>query len=102
MAPFEIYKDPTGEYRFRIMGSKGQVIMTSEAFKTRNDCELAIESLKRNRPNIQMILERARELMSELTPMRFELKPNYSIRLDEDFVAEKTVDGKILVYEVVK
>jgi hypothetical protein len=47
------------------------------------------------------MLNKARKLMSELPPTKFELKPGQSVKLEESLIAKKTADGKI-VLEVVE
>lgn len=46
-------------------------------------------------------LEKARELMRKLTPIKIELKEGTIKKLDRDLIAEKTTNGKIILYEVV-
>lgn len=45
---FEIYKDKTGEFRFRLKAFNGQTILTSEGYKDKTGCINGIESTKRN------------------------------------------------------
>lgn len=49
----------------------------------------------------EFMLNKARKLMSELPPTRFELKPGQFVKLEESLIAKKTADGKI-VLEVVE
>jgi hypothetical protein len=49
----------------------------------------------------EFMLNKARKLMSELPPTRFELKLGQSVKLEESLIAKKTADGKI-VLEVVE
>jgi hypothetical protein len=49
----------------------------------------------------EFMLNKARKLMSELPPTKFELKPGQSVKLEESLIAKKTADGKI-VLEVVE
>ena len=48
MAKFEVYKDSTGEFRFRLKASNGQVIATGESYKTKAGVLNGIASIKRN------------------------------------------------------
>ncbi|NMC59193.1 MAG: YegP family protein [Candidatus Methanofastidiosa archaeon] len=48
LGKFEVYKDKSGEYRFRLKAGNGQVIATSEGYKTKTSCMNGIESLKKN------------------------------------------------------
>ena len=45
---FEIYKDKSGAYRFRLKSRNGQVIATGEAYSTKAACENGIESIRKN------------------------------------------------------
>ena len=54
---FEIYLDKSGEYRFRLKATNGQVIATSEGYKTKDSCENGIESVKKNAPEAEIVKE---------------------------------------------
>ena len=45
---FEIYTDKKGETRFRLKAKNGQVIASSEGYKTKKACENGIESVRKN------------------------------------------------------
>lgn len=45
---FEIYKDNAGECRFRLKATNGQIIATSEGYKTMESCKNGIASVKKN------------------------------------------------------
>ena len=47
---FEVYTDKAGEFRFRLKATNGQVIATSEGYKTKASCLNGIESVKKNAP----------------------------------------------------
>lgn len=47
---FEIYKDKAGEFRFRLKAKNGEIIATSEGYKTMDSCKNGIESVKKNAP----------------------------------------------------
>jgi hypothetical protein len=47
-------------------------------------------------------LTKVRELMDKLRPSKVKLKRGTIKRLDENLIAEKTHDGKIILYEVVR
>lgn len=50
-AKFELYKDPKGEFRWRLVASNGQTIATGgEGYKTKENCKAGIESVKKNAP----------------------------------------------------
>ncbi len=48
MAKFEIYKDPKGEFRFRLKASNGQDILASEGYTAMAGCTNGIESVRKN------------------------------------------------------
>lgn len=47
---FEIYKDKAGEFRFRLKAKNGEIIATSEGYKSMDSCKNGIESVKKNAP----------------------------------------------------
>ena len=47
---FEMYEDKAGEFRFRLKATNGEIIGTSEGYKTKANCENGIESVKKNAP----------------------------------------------------
>ena len=51
---FELYADKSGEFRFRLKAKNGQIIATSEAYKTKASCENGIESVKKNAPDAEV------------------------------------------------
>lgn len=52
---FEIYKDKKGEFRFRLIAANGQVIATSQGYKTKASCKNGINSVKKNAPNTDIV-----------------------------------------------
>lgn len=48
---FEVYKDKAGEFRFRLKAKNGEIIATSEGYKTMDSCKNGIESVKKNAPD---------------------------------------------------
>ncbi|MDO1500492.1 YegP family protein [Winogradskyella maritima] len=48
MAKFEMYKDASGQFRFRLKAGNGQNILSSEAYTSKAECENGIESVKKN------------------------------------------------------
>lgn len=54
---FEIYADNAGQYRFRLKATNGQVIATSEGYKTKKNCENGVESVKKNAVDAQIVEE---------------------------------------------
>ena len=51
---FELYADKSGEFRFRLKAKNGQIIATSESYKTKASCENGIESVKKNAPDAEV------------------------------------------------
>ena len=45
---FEVYKDKAGEFRFRLKASNGEIIATSEGYKSKAGCKNGIESVRKN------------------------------------------------------
>ena len=46
---FELYKDKSGEFRFRLKAGNGEIIATSsESYKTKAAAQNGIDSVKRN------------------------------------------------------
>jgi uncharacterized protein YegP (UPF0339 family) len=51
---FEMYTDKSGEFRFRLKARNGEIIATSEGYKTKASCENGIESVKKNAPEAEI------------------------------------------------
>ena len=51
---YEIYKDKAGEFRFRLKAKNGQIIATSEGYKTMDSCKNGIESVKQKAPEAEI------------------------------------------------
>jgi len=47
---FEVYADKAGEFRFRLKARNGEIIATSEGYKSKASCLNGIESVKKNAP----------------------------------------------------
>lgn len=45
---FEIYKTASGDHRFRLKAANGEVILTSQNYKSRSGCMNGIKSVKKN------------------------------------------------------
>ena len=54
-AKFEVYKDKSGQFRFRLKASNGQVIATGEAYTTKSACLNGVESIKKNAPKAKVV-----------------------------------------------
>jgi uncharacterized protein YegP (UPF0339 family) len=49
-AKFEVYKDTSGKFRFRLKAANNEVIATGEAYSTKAACMNGVESVKKNAP----------------------------------------------------
>ena len=47
---FEVYQAKAGEFRFRLKAKNGEIIATSEGYKSMDSCKNGIESVKKNAP----------------------------------------------------
>ena len=54
-AKFEIYKDKKGDFRFRLIAANGQVIATSQGYKSKASCMKGIESVKKTAPKTGIV-----------------------------------------------
>lgn len=45
---FEVFKDKAGKFRYRLKAGNGQVILTGEAYNSKNACLEGIDSVKKN------------------------------------------------------
>ena len=52
---FEVYTDKSGEYRFRLKATNGEVIAVSEGYKSKASCLNGIESVKKNAPDAKVV-----------------------------------------------
>ncbi len=50
MHRFEIYKDKKGETRFRFRAGNGEIMFSSEGYKSKSSAVKAVESIKKNAP----------------------------------------------------
>lgn len=53
-AQFEIFKDESGQFRFRLRAANNQIILASEAYTTKAACTNGIESVKQNAPEAEV------------------------------------------------
>ena len=49
-AKFEVYKDSSGQFRFRLRSANNEIIAVSEAYTGKASCMNGIESVKTNAP----------------------------------------------------
>jgi len=47
---FEVYKDKSGKFRFRLVAPNGETIASSEGYNEKSSCMNGIESVKKNAP----------------------------------------------------
>ena len=47
-AKFEVFKDASEQFRFRLVAPNGEIIASSEAYTTKDSCMNGIESVKTN------------------------------------------------------
>ena len=52
---FEIFKDKSGEFRFRLKAGNGEIIATGESYKAKAGCMNGIESIKKNAPDAEIV-----------------------------------------------
>ena len=52
---FELYEDKAGEFRFRLKARNGEIIATSEGYKSKAGCLNGIESVKKNAPEAEVV-----------------------------------------------
>ncbi|EJB05609.1 hypothetical protein Rleg9DRAFT_4496 [Rhizobium leguminosarum bv. trifolii WSM597] len=55
MYKFEVYKDKSGEFRFRFKASNGETMFLSEGYKAKASAMSAIESIKKNTPSADVV-----------------------------------------------
>lgn len=49
-AKFEVYKDASGQFRFRLKAANNEIIATGESYTTKDACMNGIQSIKTNAP----------------------------------------------------
>ena len=54
---FEVYLDKAGEYRFRLKARNGEIIAVGEGYKALSGCLNGIDSIKRNAPDAEIVVE---------------------------------------------
>ena len=53
-AQFELYKDKSGGFRFRLKAGNGQVIATGESYESKAAALNGIESVRKNAPTAEL------------------------------------------------
>jgi hypothetical protein len=56
-AKFEVYKDASGQFRFRLRAANNEIIAVSEAYTTKAACMNGIDSVKTNAPIAEIMDE---------------------------------------------
>jgi len=51
---FEIFKDASGQFRWRLRAPNGEPIASGEAYTTKTACEDGIKSVQNNAPNAKI------------------------------------------------
>ena len=54
---FEVYQDKAGEFRFRLKARNGEPIGKSEGYKSKDSCLNGIDSVGRNAPEGEVVVE---------------------------------------------
>ncbi len=44
---FQVYRDAAGKYRFRLRALNNEIVLTGEAYETKQNCENGIQAIKR-------------------------------------------------------
>ncbi|MCT1476637.1 YegP family protein [Microbacterium sp. p3-SID336] len=52
---FELYRGPSGQYRFRLKAGNGEIIATSEGYSSKSAALNGIESVQRNAPGAEVV-----------------------------------------------
>jgi uncharacterized protein YegP (UPF0339 family) len=54
---FEVYKDKSDKYRFRLKAANGEIIASSEAYESKAACMNGIASVQKNAPTANIVEE---------------------------------------------
>ncbi len=65
---FEIRKDSAGKFRFNLIAANGEIIVSSEAYETKEACKNGIQSVKRDAPTAETVDE---SLLSSVSPLQY-------------------------------
>ncbi len=52
---FEVYKDQTGQHRFRLKASNGEIIASGEAYTSKEACMKGIKSIRKDAPKAKIV-----------------------------------------------
>ena len=56
---FEIYVDKANEFRFRLKAKNGEIIATSEGYKTMDSCKNGVDSVRKNSEDASVVMSEA-------------------------------------------
>jgi uncharacterized protein YegP (UPF0339 family) len=62
---YEVYKDKSGGFRFRLKASNGEVIASSQSYKTKASAMNGVESVRKNAASPVVDLTETAETASE-------------------------------------
>jgi uncharacterized protein YegP (UPF0339 family) len=90
---FEVYKDKSGEYRFRLKASNGETVLSSEGYKAKGGAMNGVESVKENSKQA----ERFESYTDKAGKYRFRLKAgnNQIIGTSEGYESEASCKAGI-------
>ena len=54
---FELYEAKAGAFRFRLTARNGEKILASEGYKAKASCKNGIESVRKNAPEAEVVVE---------------------------------------------
>ena len=54
---FEVFTNKAGEFRFNLKAKNGEIIASSEGYKTKASCLNGVESVKKNAPEAEIVKE---------------------------------------------
>ena len=52
---FELYKDASGKFRFRLKAGNGEIIAVGEAYESKSSAQNGIDSVKKNAPDAPVV-----------------------------------------------
>lgn len=55
ISKFEIYKDSTGKYRFRLKAANNEIIAVSEAYESRTSCENGVRAVQSSASKAEIV-----------------------------------------------
>lgn len=54
---FQVYRDRTGQYRFRLKARNGETVAVSQGYSAKSSCLLGVESVRQNAPEAEILPE---------------------------------------------